>query len=63
MTLDTRELLKFSFLTVAVVAGWFALASVSKNVIVEIVLGWVGLAFLALYWRWLLKKKAKPPKS
>jgi hypothetical protein len=26
-----RELLKFSFLTVASVAGWFAVASVSKR--------------------------------
>jgi hypothetical protein len=63
MSVDSRDLLKFGLLTVALIAGWFALASVSHNLIVESLFGWVGLGVIAWYLRWLVKNKVKPPQS
>ncbi len=62
MTEDTSQLLKFSFITVVLIAGWFALASISKNVLIDSLLGWIGLGVLALFWRWLRRNKLRPPK-
>lgn len=62
MTQDTLELLKHGLLTVLLVVGWFGLASLSHNVLIQSLLGWVGLAVIVLYWRWLLKNKLRPPK-
>jgi hypothetical protein len=53
MSVDSRDLLKFGLLTVALIAGWFALASVSHNLIVESLFGWVGLGLsLGTYDGW-----------
>lgn len=58
---DTLELLKFAALTVIVIVGWFALASASRNPILEFVLGWIGLAAVVLYWVWLKRNKLQRP--
>jgi hypothetical protein len=60
---DTRRLLKFGLITALLIAGWFELASVSHNVLLQLLLGWVGLGVVVLYWRWLQRNKLRPPKS
>ncbi len=60
---DRWQLLKYGLLTVLVVAMWFALTALSHNWLVQVALGWIGVAALALYWRWLLRNKVRPPKS
>jgi len=57
------ELLKYAFITVLLIAGWFALGSLSHNVLLQSLLGWIGFGALALYWRWLIRNKLGPPKS
>jgi hypothetical protein len=57
-----RDLIKHGVLTVLLVSGWFALASLSRNSGVQSALGWVGLAVVAFYFRWILKNKLQPPK-
>jgi hypothetical protein len=43
-------------------AGCFALASVSHRLIMQVVLGWLGLGVVVLYVRWLLKNKIRGPR-
>jgi len=40
-----------------VIAIWFGLATLSRNIVVKVFLGWVGLAGVALYWRWAHKEQ------
>ncbi len=54
---DRLDLLKHALLLVLLIVGWLALTLLSHNVVVQSVLGWVGLGAVALYARWLLKKK------
>ena len=60
MKKDTVQLLGFSLLTVVLLVACFGLVSLSHNVMVQYLLGWVGVAGMALYFRWLLRKKVKP---
>lgn len=62
MQKDTFELLKYSFITLLLIAGWFGSTTLSRNMVVQWLLGWAGLAVIVLYWRWLLRHKVKPPK-
>ncbi len=59
---DPLQLLLFAFVFVLLVAGWFALASVSHNVWIQIGFGWIGFAVVALYYRWLMRHKVGPRK-
>lgn len=43
------------------VVAWFALASLSRNVAVQSVVGWLGLGGLIVYVRWLFKHKIGKP--
>jgi 4-amino-4-deoxy-L-arabinose transferase-like glycosyltransferase len=63
MTKDTFQLLQYGLIAVLLIAIWFGLISLSRNIVVEIPLGWIGFAAFALYWRWLKRKKIEPPKS
>jgi hypothetical protein len=63
MEKDTAQLLKYSFITVLLIAAWFGLTSLSHSIVVESLLGWVGLIAIAFYWRWLIKNKIRGPKS
>jgi hypothetical protein len=63
MQKDTTELFKYSFITVLLIAGWFGLTALSRNIVVQILLAWAGLAVVALYWRWLKRNKVKSTKS
>jgi hypothetical protein len=63
MRKDRLHLLKYSLVTVLLIAGWFGVASVSRNILLRYLLGWVGFGVIALYWGWLLRtKKLRPPK-
>jgi hypothetical protein len=57
------DLLKYGFITAVLIAAWFGLASLSHNILVESLLGWIGLVVIGFYWRWLLRNKLGPPKS
>jgi hypothetical protein len=61
MSKDHLRLLKFGLLTVMMLVFWFALALLSSNLIVQLILGWVGFGMFVLSWRWLLKNKVQPP--
>jgi hypothetical protein len=63
MSRDRMELLKYGFITVLLIAGWFGLASLSHNLLVRLLLAWIGLAVVVVYWRWLIRNKVRPPKS
>lgn len=61
---DRTDLLKHGVLLVLLIVGWFTLVSVSRVLWLQIVLGWVGFGGVALYFRWLLKRKvSKPPNA
>jgi predicted PurR-regulated permease PerM len=57
------DLLKHASLLVLVIVGWFALASLTDNLIAKVILGWVGFGIVALYYRWLRKNKVRPSSS
>ena len=59
---DSLQLFKYGLITALIVVAWFALTSLSHNVLVEIVLGWIGLGGVVLYWRWLLRNKVRRTK-
>jgi hypothetical protein len=63
MTKDTFQLLTFALVAVLLIAAWFALTNLSRNIVVESLLGLIGLAVVALYWRRLKKTKIRPPRS
>lgn len=63
MRKDSFQLLKYGFITAVLIAGWFVLASLSHNILVESPLGWIGVIVAVLYWRWLLRNKFRPPRS
>jgi hypothetical protein len=63
MSRDRLQLLKYGFITVTLMAGWFGLGSLSHNVLVQSLLGWIGVGVIAFYWRWLIRNKLGPPKS
>jgi dolichyl-phosphate-mannose--protein O-mannosyl transferase len=62
MTKDTFQLLKYATIAVLLIAIWFGLLTLSRNIGVDLLLGFVGFAVFALYWRWLKKTKIAPPK-
>lgn len=59
MSSDKVELLKYGCITAVLVIGCFVLTSVSRNVYLQILLGWVGVGALVIYFRWLHKKKLR----
>ena len=59
MNRDRLQLLEYGFVTILLIVGWFALASLSHNILVKSLLAWVGLGAIVLYWRWLLKNKTR----
>jgi len=64
MRQDRLQLMKSALVTAVLIVGWFGLASMSHNVLVQSLLGWIGLGVIAVYWGWLLRKhKLRPPKS
>ena len=63
MQKDTLELFRYGLISLLLIAGWFGLTTLSRNLVVQWLLGWGGLAVNVLYWRWLLRNKVKPPKS
>ncbi|MBZ5551327.1 MAG: hypothetical protein LAO21_01305 [Acidobacteriia bacterium] len=63
MRKDSVELLKYGFITTGLIAGWFGLASLSHSILVQLLLASIGLVVNVLYWRWLLRRKLRPPKS
>lgn len=63
MRQDSLQLLKYGFITAVLIAGWFGVAFLSHNILVQSLLGWIGLAVIVFYWRWLLRNKLRPPKS
>lgn len=60
---DRIQVAKYGLLTSGLVVGCFALTSVSHNIVVQSLLGWAGLAAIALYFRWLWHNKLPPPKD
>jgi FtsH-binding integral membrane protein len=60
MTKDTFQLLKYALIGVLLIAVWFGATSLSRNIVVESLLGWVGFAAVALYWLWLKRKIGRP---
>jgi hypothetical protein len=60
---DRTELWKHGLLLALLIVGWFALASFSHNLWFQIALGWIGFGGVALYFRWLLKRKVSKPPS
>ena len=62
MRKNNFDLLKFGFITAVLIAGWFGLASLSHNILVQSLLGWIGLVVIVFYWRWLRRSKLGPPK-
>ncbi|MGO9402129.1 MAG: hypothetical protein ACLPVW_01515 [Terriglobales bacterium] len=63
MKKDSFQLLKYGFVTAVLMAGWFALASLGRNILLQSLFGWIGLVVIVLYWRWLRRNKLRPPKS
>jgi hypothetical protein len=63
MTKDTFQLLKYSVISSLLVAAWFASTGLSDSLVVKYLIGWVGLAVVVLYFRWLLKNKVGPRES
>jgi hypothetical protein len=62
MTPDRLQLLKFGIISAVLIVGWFVLTSVTHNIVLQSLLGWIGLGVIALYYRWLKKNKVQPPK-
>ena len=62
MTKRSFDLLRYGFITAVLIVGWFALASLSHNLLIEMLLGWIGLIVIVFYWRWLLRNKLRPRK-
>src|SRR5579862_6302612 len=63
MTRDTVQLWKYGFITVGLIFCWFGLMMLGPNLLVKLLLGWVGFGVVAFYWSWLLRKhKLRPPK-
>jgi hypothetical protein len=60
---DRFQLLKFALILVMLVLAWFGLTSLSHSLMLQSLLGWVGLGVVAFYYRWLLRNKVRPPKS
>jgi hypothetical protein len=60
---DRFQLLKFALILVMLVLAWFGLTSLSHNLMLQSLLGWVGLGVVAFYYRWLLRNKVRLPKS
>ncbi len=59
---DRLSLLKYALIAVALIVGWFGFMSLSDDLPVQILLGWIGLAPNVFYWRWLFRNKVGPPK-
>lgn len=60
MASDRIQLFKYGLMFAVLVIGWFALTMVSKNIVVQIVLGWIGLGVVALFYWWVSKHKLPP---
>jgi hypothetical protein len=54
---DRLQLLGRALVGLFLLAGWFALTSLSDNILVQSLLGWAGFVPVALYFRWLLRNK------
>lgn len=63
MRKDSFDLLKYGFITAVLIAGCFGLASLTHSILVQSLLGWLGLVVIVFYWRWLRRNKLQPPKS
>jgi hypothetical protein len=63
MSPDRFQLLKFAFILVILVLAWFGLTSLSRSLVLQSLLGWVGLGVVVFYYRWLRRNKVRPPKS
>jgi hypothetical protein len=57
LTTDSVDLLKHGLIATLLVVAWFALTFLSHNVVVQSMVGWLGLGGLILYARWLFKHK------
>jgi hypothetical protein len=62
MNQDRFQLLKYALISVALIGGWFGLTFVSHNILLQLLLGSVGLGVVAFYYRWLRRNKVRPPK-
>jgi hypothetical protein len=62
MPKDGLQLFKFALIFALLILGWFSLTSVSHNVLLQLLLGWIGLGIVALYYLWLKRNKIRPPK-
>jgi protein-S-isoprenylcysteine O-methyltransferase Ste14 len=60
---ERADLVKHGFLLALLIVGWFALTMLSHNWLIQMCLGWVGLACVVLYFAWLRRKKFGTPKS
>lgn len=58
---DGIGLLAHGLLLALLVVGWVALVSLSHNAVLQNLSGWVGLAGLVIYLRWLLEHKVRRP--
>jgi hypothetical protein len=59
MNQDKLQLFKYAFIFALLIAGWFALTSVSNNLLAQLLLGWIGFGVVALYYRWLVRNKMR----
>ena len=50
MAQDRLRLFKFALIFVLLIFGWFSLTSVSHNIFLRLLLGWIGFGIVALYY-------------
>jgi hypothetical protein len=62
MRRDRLQLFKFALIFALLVLAWFSLTSVSHDLFLRLVLGWIGLGVVALYYGWLKRDKIRPKK-
>jgi hypothetical protein len=53
------DLLKHGLIFALLILIWFGLTMLSRNLLIQVILGWIGLGAVALYWRWLHIKKIR----
>lgn len=62
MAQDRLRLFKFALIFVLLIFGWFSLTSVSHNIFLRLLLGWIGFGIVALYYLCLKRNKIGRPK-
>jgi hypothetical protein len=60
---DRLQLLKYALIAVVLIAAWLGSMSLSHNILVQSLLGWIGLGVVVFYYRWLRRNRLRPPKS